>query len=192
MFKLNLFFHAYRSRRVSRNISMDSEYSEGPETLEETDGKKEEKENSKMEVEQAKEEVIEITRVRANIKKNKEDSSPIKIEALKKPSTVEETDESVEDLIEKAIKQEHIQVFQEYELQGTPEMSQDTQDSPIVQDNVTASPRQSGHADRKDNGLIDATFEPNPFSILYNAVVSYSDQTGRQLALPFIRLPVKR
>lgn len=170
---------------------MDSEYSEEPETVEETDEKKEEKENSKMEVEQAKEEIIEITRVRANLKKSKEDS-PIKIEALNKQNTVEETDESVEDLIEKAIKQEHIQVFQEYELQGTPETSHDTQDSPIVQDHVTASPRQSGHADRKDNGLIDASFEPNPFSILYNAVVSYTDQTGRQLALPFIRLPVKR
>ena len=44
----------------------------------------------------------------------------------------------------------------------------------------------------KDDGLIDQNFEHNAFSILYNTVVGYTDQSGRRLALPFLRLPNKR
>ena len=44
----------------------------------------------------------------------------------------------------------------------------------------------------KDDGLIDQNFEHNAFSILYNTVVGYTDQSGRRIALPFLRLPNKR
>ncbi|XP_047146441.1 protein polybromo-1 isoform X1 [Hydra vulgaris] len=44
----------------------------------------------------------------------------------------------------------------------------------------------------KDDGLIDDSYEHDTYSILYNMVVAYTDQTGRRLSAHFVRLPHKR
>ena len=66
--------------------------------------------------------------------------------------------------------------------------------SPQPKPEVVKSPYSGNNTqyESKDDGLIDQNFEHNAFSILYNTVVGYTDQSGRRIALPFLRLPNKR
>ncbi|XP_066935067.1 protein polybromo-1-like isoform X2 [Clytia hemisphaerica] len=75
-----------------------------------------------------------------------------------------------------------------------PPPSAKTNQTPQVKPDVPRSPF-TGHStqyEAKDDGLIDQNFEHNAFSILYNTVVGFTDQSGRRLAQPFLRLPNKR
>ena len=66
--------------------------------------------------------------------------------------------------------------------------------SPQPKPEVVKSPYSGNNTqyESKDDGLIDQNFEHNAFSILYNTVVGYTDQSGKRIALPFLRLPNKR
>jgi len=59
----------------------------------------------------------------------------------------------------------------------------------LVRSPLTAN---STQYEAKDDGLIDQNFEHTVFSILYNTVVALTDNNGRRLAQPFLRLPNKR